>query len=61
MGWSPKSNIMLKYQHYYSDDSIDAMLLADGLVLSAETAISPWGKKGLLKPIQCPNCDNETN
>ena len=43
MGWSPKSNIMLKYQHYYSDDSIDAMLLADGLVLSAETAISSVG------------------
>jgi hypothetical protein len=54
MGWSHAGNTRQKYQHYYSDDGIDAMLLADGLpVASAKSGAS----KGLLKPKMCPNCD----
>ena len=53
MGWSHSGNTRQKYQHYYADDSFDAMLVIDGLV-------SPTGKsknKDILKPRQCPNCD----
>jgi hypothetical protein len=55
MGWSHAGNTRQKYQHYYNDDSFDAMLMIDGLV-------SPSGKskKDILKPRQCPNC-NEGN
>jgi hypothetical protein len=55
MGWSHAGNTRQKYQHYYNDDSFDAMLVIDGLV-------SPSGKskKDILKPRQCPNC-NEGN
>jgi integrase/recombinase XerD len=53
MGWSRKGNTHVKYQHYYADDSFNAILEADGLV--------PHGtakkRKDLLKPIPCPNCD----
>jgi hypothetical protein len=56
MGWSHSGNTRQKYQHYYSDDSFDAMLtMMDGL-----KPISPANKnKTLLKPRLCPNC--ETN
>lgn len=53
-GWSQKGNTRLWCQHYGSNDAIEAMLIADGLV-------SPDGasknKRDLLKPKQCPNCD----
>ncbi len=43
-------------QHYYNDDSFDAMLtVMDGLTPPANS--TNQGKKGLLKPKQCPNCD----
>jgi len=58
MGWSHSGNTRQKYQHYYNDDSIDAMLMMDGLVLPSNTAKSK--AKNLLKPKLCPNCD-ETN
>jgi hypothetical protein len=57
MGWSHAGNTRQKYQHYFADDSIDAMLtVMDGLV----PAQVGQKKKDLLKPKQCPNCD-ETN
>ena len=58
MGWSHAGNTRQKYQHYYADDGIDAMLLADGLSITG--AVGAHNKKGLLKPRQCPNC-SESN
>jgi integrase/recombinase XerD len=58
MGWSHAGNTRQKYQHYYNDDSFDAMLtMMDGLKPSGPSA----GKnRTLLKPRLCPNC-SETN
>jgi hypothetical protein len=57
MGWSHAGNTRQKYQHYYNDDSFDAMLtMMDGLKPSAVRA----GGKSILKPKLCPNC-SETN
>ena len=56
MGWSHAGNTRQKYQHYYNDDSFDAMLtMMDGL-----KPISLAAGKTLLKPRLCPNC-SETN
>src|SRR5215211_2846159 len=56
MGWSHAGNIRQKYQHYYNDDSFDAMLtMMDGL-----KPISPTRNSTLLNPRLCPNCF-ETN
>ena len=56
MGWSHAGNTRQKYQHYYNDDSFGAMLtVMDGLAPPANS--TNQGKKGLLKPKQCPNCD----
>jgi hypothetical protein len=56
MGWSHAGNTRQKYQHYYNDDSFDAMLtMMDGL-----KPIAPAKGKVLLKPRLCPNCQ-ETN
>jgi integrase/recombinase XerD len=57
LGWSHQGNTRQKYQHYYADDAFDAILQADGLILMGTTKKK---KKDLLKPKQCPNCD-ETN
>lgn len=56
MGWSHSGNTRQKYQHYFTDDAFDAMLVIDGLV----TPNSKGKAKNLLKPRICPNCD-ETN
>lgn len=52
-GWSPDSKMVLKYVHYYGNESSESLLEAYGLV-----------DKGIqinqLKPRQCPNC-NEDN
>ena len=56
MGWSSAGNTRLKYQHYFPDDGINAILLADGLPI----ATAKGATKGLLKPKQCPNC-SESN
>jgi integrase/recombinase XerD len=59
MGWSHAGNTRQKYQHYYNDDSFDAMLtVMDGL--APPSTLGNSGKKGLLRPKQCPNC-NEIN
>lgn len=60
MGWSHSGNTRQKYQHYYNDDSFDAMLtVMDGLMPPANS--TNQGRKGLLKPKQCPNCSESTN
>jgi hypothetical protein len=59
MGWSHKGNTRQKYQHYYNDDSFDAMLtMMDGLTVSHVDSRS--SQRGLLRPKQCPNC-SESN
>lgn len=58
MGWSHAGNTRQKYQHYYSDDGIDAMLVIDGLV--APNSKNNGKARNLLKPRVCPNC-NEGN
>jgi hypothetical protein len=55
MGWSLAGNTRQKYQHYYNDDSFDAMLVIDGIVTPAAAAKSK--ARNLLKPKMCPNCD----
>jgi integrase/recombinase XerD len=56
MGWSHAGNTRQKYQHYYNDDSFDAMLtMMDGL-----KPIAPGKGKILLKLRICPNC-SESN
>jgi predicted transcriptional regulator len=60
MGWSHAGNTRQKYQHYYSDDGIDAMLLADGLPVATANGKGATKNKNLLKPKPCPNC-NENN
>lgn len=56
MGWSHSGHTRQKYQHYYNDDSFDAMLtMMDGL----KPKIPSVGRT-LLKPRLCPNC-SETN
>ncbi len=64
MGWSRTGNTRQKYQHYYADDGFDAMLtMMDGLAPSSSggTSQQPGSSKkknkNLLKPKQCPNCD----
>ncbi|HKH86359.1 MAG TPA: tyrosine-type recombinase/integrase [Nitrososphaera sp.] len=59
MGWSHASNTRQKYQHYYNDDSFDAILtMMDGLTPPSTSTNN--AEKGLLHPKQCPNC-SETN
>jgi hypothetical protein len=61
LGWSPAGNTRHKYQHYYADDSFDAMLtVMDGLKPPSSNVTNTGGKKGLLCPRQCPNC-SESN
>ena len=61
MGWRHSGNTRQKYQHYYTDDAFDAMLVTmDGLALPDGSGDGKINKKNLLKPKQCPNCD-ETN
>jgi hypothetical protein len=57
MGWSHRGNTRHKYQHYYADDSFEAILKADGLHLTPMDSSPKKNEKDLLKPKQCPNCD----
>jgi hypothetical protein len=52
-GWSGKSQMHLKYLHYFGNESSESLLEAYGII--------PKGQKtDQLKPKQCPNC-NEPN
>jgi integrase len=54
-GWSPRSQMHLKYLHYFGNESSDSLLEAYGIVNPDERA-----DIFVLKPKQCPNC-NEGN
>src|SRR3989442_9489875 len=49
-GWSPGSNMHLKYLHYFGNESNDSILEAYGII-SKDKQLSE-----ALKPKQCPNC-----
>jgi hypothetical protein len=53
-GWSPGSNMHLKYLHYFGNESNDNILEAYGIVTKDKHL------SDALKPKQCPNC-NEPN
>ena len=53
-GWSPASNMHLKYLHYFGNESNDSILEAYGII-SKDKQLSE-----ALRPRQCPNC-NEPN
>jgi integrase len=50
-GWSPGSNMHLKYLHYFGNESNDSILEAYGIVTKDKQL------SDVLKPRQCPNCD----
>ena len=50
-GWSPGSNMHLKYLHYFGNESSENILEAYGIVTKDKNQLS------ILKPKQCPNCD----
>lgn len=50
-GWSPASNMHLKYLHYFGNESNDSILEAYGII-SKDKPLSE-----ALRPKQCPNCD----
>ena len=53
-GWSPGSNMHLKYLHYFGNESSENILEAYGIVTKDKNQLT------VLKPKQCPNC-NESN
>jgi integrase/recombinase XerD len=53
-GWSPGSNMHLKYLHYFGNESNDSILEAYGIIPKDKEA------GDILRPKQCPNC-NEPN
>jgi integrase/recombinase XerD len=53
-GWSPKSQMHLKYLHYFGNESCESLLEAFGIVTKNQQL------SDVLKPKQCPNC-NEPN
>jgi hypothetical protein len=53
-GWSPSSNMHLKYLHYFGNESNDSILEAYGIATKGKQL------SDILKPKQCPNC-NEAN
>jgi len=53
-GWSPRSQMHLKYLHYYGNESSKSLLESYGIVTKNQDHVN------LLKPKQCPNC-NEPN
>jgi integrase len=53
-GWSPGSNMHLKYLHYFGNESNDSILEAYGIITKDKHLSEA------LRPKQCPNC-NEPN
>jgi ribonuclease D len=53
-GWTPGSNMHLKYLHYFGNESSEDLLEAYGII-SKDKQLSE-----ALRPKQCPNC-NEPN
>jgi hypothetical protein len=55
-GWSPRSQMHLKYIHYYDGENSKSLLEAYGIINPQEECADIF----VLKPKQCPNC-NEPN
>ena len=53
-GWSPRSQMHLKYVHYFGNESSESILQEYGILPRDNQELD------LLKPKQCPNC-NEPN
>jgi hypothetical protein len=53
-GWSPRSQMHLKYLHYFGNESSDSILEAYGIITKVK------GQLDTLRSKQCPNC-NEPN
>ena len=53
-GWSPRSQMHLKYLHYFGNESSDSILEAYGIITKDKA------QSDTLRPKQCPNC-NEAN
>jgi hypothetical protein len=53
-GWSGRSQMNLKYEHWFGNESSQSLLEAYGIVPQDNHS------KDILKPKQCPNC-NEPN
>jgi integrase/recombinase XerD len=53
-GWSPRSQMHLKYIHYFGNESSESLLEAYGVATKDKSQVH------ILKPKQCPNC-NEPN
>jgi integrase len=49
-GWSPRSQMHLKYLHYFGNESSESLLEAYGIVTKDQQSLD------LLKPKGCPNC-----
>jgi hypothetical protein len=49
-GWSPRSQMHLKYLHYFGNESSDSILEAYGIITKDK------GQSDALKSKQCPNC-----
>ena len=49
-GWSPGSNMHLKYLHYFGNESSENILEAYGIITKDKTQLS------VLRPKSCPNC-----
>jgi len=54
-GWSPTSNVHLKYIHYFGNESSESILEAYGLIDKGKQEIDK------LKPKVCPNCGNTSD
>ncbi|MGH9927059.1 MAG: hypothetical protein ACRD5B_16960, partial [Nitrososphaeraceae archaeon] len=53
-GWSPRSNMHLKYVHYFGNESSESILQEYGILPKDNQ------ETDILRPKQCPNC-NESN
>jgi hypothetical protein len=53
-GWSPRSNMHLKYVHYFGNESSESILQEYGILPKDNEEVDA------LRPKQCPNC-NESN
>ena len=53
-GWSGRSQMHLKYLHYFGNESSESLLEAYGIIPKDQQSV------GVLRPKQCPNC-NEPN
>jgi hypothetical protein len=50
-GWSPKSQMHLRYLHYFGNESSESLLETYGIIPKDHRSTDT------LRPKQCPNCD----